>query len=145
MCQGSLHISCSSRDQKLTHGCFALDNARSQTGCWGFSVPLSASTWEWNTHLPADTCKTCSFSLLKHRSLSELLSKELKRCLGLKPDVLHFYTMKYPLCVTFSIVICLQKLSGHLLTHKLPRLRRLSAQIFLSSHIREASLDSKAV
>jgi len=35
-------------------------------------------------HLPADTCTTFSFSLLKYKSFSELLSMELKRCLGLK-------------------------------------------------------------
>lgn len=70
--------------------CFALGCARSQGGCSGVNVPLPALMGEGNTRLPEHTCKMCSFSLLKHRSLTELPSWELKCCLGLKPKVMNF-------------------------------------------------------
>lgn len=79
---------------------------------------------------------------------SELLSKELKCCLGLKPKGLHFYTWKYPLPISFST--CLQWLPGQELplTYEPMSFQGYtdcSAQVFLASHTRAASLENKAV
>lgn len=97
------------------------------------------------SHLPADACTTFSFSLLKYSSFSELLSMELKCCLGLKTWVLHFMywnaSLDHILHCHLPATILRSRTNTELLTHKLPRLRRLLCTDFSSYHVRNASLE----